>query len=83
MDFLHGDTVFLRRIYALIAVAHGSRRAYLAGATARPTGVWTTQAARNLLMDFADRVAGLRRSGWQRSANHDRRSTDGPQLRNV
>src|SRR5438270_6575553 len=37
MDFLHVDTVFLKRIYALIAVEHGSRRAHLAGVTAHPT----------------------------------------------
>ena len=50
------DTVFLRRIYALIAVEHGSHRAHLAGVTAYPTGAWTPQAARNLLRDIADRA---------------------------
>ena len=57
VDFVHVDTVFLTRIYALIAVEHGSRRTHLAGVTAHPTGAWTTQAARNLLMDLGDRVA--------------------------
>jgi putative transposase len=56
VDFLHVDTVFLRRIYALIAVEHGCRRAHLAGVTAHPTGAWTTQAARNLIMDLSNRV---------------------------
>jgi hypothetical protein len=55
VDFLHVDTVLLRRIYALIAVEHGSRRAHLIGVSAHPTGAWTTQAARNLLMGLADR----------------------------
>jgi transposase InsO family protein len=59
VDFVHVDTVFLTRIYALIAVEHGSRRAHLAGVTAHPTGAWTTQAARNLLMDLGDRVATI------------------------
>src|SRR5947209_2380591 len=61
VDFLHVDTVLLRRrIYALIAVEHGSRRAHLIGVSAHPTGAWTTQAARNLLMDLADRVTTIK-----------------------
>jgi transposase InsO family protein len=59
VDFAHVDTVFLTRIYALIAVEHGSRRTHLAGVTAHPTGAWTSQAARNLLMDLGDRVATI------------------------
>ena len=50
MDFLHVDTIVLRRIYALIMVEHGSRRVQMAGVTAHPTGAWTVQAARNLMM---------------------------------
>jgi transposase InsO family protein len=60
VDFLHGDTVFLTRIYALIAVEHGTRRAYLAGVTAHPTGAWTTQAVRNLLMDLGTRATSVK-----------------------
>jgi hypothetical protein len=44
----------------LIAVEHGSRRAHLIGMSAHPTGAWTTQAARNLLMDLGDRVATVK-----------------------
>jgi hypothetical protein len=54
--FVHVDTVLLRRIYALIVIEHGTRRAHLAGITAHPDGAWTTQAARNLLMDLGHRV---------------------------
>ena len=59
VDFGHVDTVLLRRIYALIAVEHGSRRVHLASMTAHPTPAWATQAARNLRMDLGDRVATL------------------------
>ena len=58
-DFVHVDTMVLRRIYAPIAIEHGSRRAHLVGVTAHPTGTWTTQAARNLLMDLADRATTI------------------------
>jgi hypothetical protein len=56
IDFVHVDTVLLRRIYALIVIEHGTRRAHLAGITAKPHGAWTTQAARNVLMDLGSRA---------------------------
>jgi putative transposase len=34
--FARVDTVFLRRIYALIIIEHGTRRVHLAGITANP-----------------------------------------------
>jgi transposase InsO family protein len=46
------DTVLLRRVYALMVIEHGSRRVHLAGITSNPGGAWTTQAARNFLMDL-------------------------------
>ena len=55
-DFIHIDTVRLRRVYALIIIEHGTRRAHLAGITAHPDGAWTTQAARDFLMDLGHRA---------------------------
>jgi transposase InsO family protein len=60
VDFVHVDTVLLRRIYALIVIEHGTRRAHLAGITPSPDGAWTTQAARNLLMDLGARVTPVK-----------------------
>ena len=59
-DFVHVDTVLLRRVYALIVIEHGTRRVHLAGITANPDGAWTTQAARNLLMDLGQRAASVK-----------------------
>ena len=53
-------TVPAERIYALIIIEHDTRRAHLAGITAYPDGAWTTQAARNFLMDLGQRAASVK-----------------------
>jgi putative transposase len=54
-DFLTVDTVRLRRFYVLFFVELGTRRVHLAGTSASPSGTWTTQQARNLMIDSCGR----------------------------
>ncbi len=49
-DFLTVDTVLLRRFYVLFWIEVDTRIVHLGGITTNPTGPWTTQQARNLLM---------------------------------
>ena len=59
-DFLVVETVLLKRLHVLVFVEHSTRRVHLAGVTARPTGAWAVQQARNLAMDLGDRLGTMR-----------------------
>ena len=65
VDFLHVDTVLLKRLYVLVFIEHGTRRMHLGGVTANPTGEWTLQQARNLGLDerFTDNKFLIRGRG--------------------
>jgi transposase InsO family protein len=72
VDFLHVDTVLLKRLYVLVFIEHGTRRMHLGGVTANPTGEWTVQQARNLALSLGERFQDVKFVIRDRGSNFTR-----------
>ncbi len=59
-DFFTADLLDGTHAYVLAVIEHASRRIRILGVTLHPTGEWTAQQARNLIMDLDEQAHRVR-----------------------
>jgi len=68
-DFFTAELLDGTKVYVLAVIEHASRRIRVLGTTLHPTGDWTTQMARNMLMDLEDQAAKVKFQIRDRGSN--------------
>jgi transposase len=59
-DFFTADLLDGTQAYVLAVIEHATRRIRILGVTMHPSGAWTAQQARNLIMDLGDQAHRVR-----------------------
>ena len=80
-DFFTADLLDGTQAYVLAVIEHATRRIRILGVTLHPTGQWTAQQARNLLMDLGEQAEQVKFMIRDRGSNFTARSTPSSPMR--
>jgi putative transposase len=69
-DFFTADLLDGTQAYALAVIEHATRRIRILGVTLHPTGEWTAQQARNLIMDLGEQAHRVKFMIRDRGSNY-------------
>src|SRR5690242_20975243 len=69
-DFFTADLLDGTQAYVLAVIEHATRRIRILGVTLHPTGEWTAQQARNLVMDLGEQAHRVKFMTRDRGSNY-------------
>jgi putative transposase len=69
-DFFTAELLDGTQAYVLAVVEHATRRVRILGVTLHPTGKWTAQQARNLIMDLGEQARQVKFMVRDRGSNY-------------